>query len=72
MTTNRRFLLSRMFEWVNYDTDKRILTLKFRIGGTYAYSAVPEKIYNELVSAISKGRYYNTKIKNRYVSRRLN
>lgn len=49
---------------VGYDSSNQILEIEFNSGGIYQYSQVPEDIYNSLMNADSKGRYFIQNIKN--------
>jgi hypothetical protein len=42
------------------------LELEFRGGAIYRYIGVPARVYQELLSAESKGRYFNLHIRNRF------
>ncbi len=44
------------------------LFIKFHTGAIYCYTIVPEHVYQDLLSAPSKGRYYSDYIKNVYPS----
>lgn len=44
------------------------LALKFKNGGTYIYKGVPDTTYTALVEASSKGKYFATNIKNKFVA----
>jgi len=48
-----------------------ILELEFQNGGVYQYFEVPEVAYAELMSASSKGRYFNQNIRNVYRCKRV-
>lgn len=63
---------STNLEWVSYDKDKNDLYVMFRSGGYYVYHDVPEKVFNELLAAGSKGRYLAMKIKWVYEYEKLN
>ena len=43
-----------------------ILNIRFHSGGLYRYSNVPLAIYQSLISASSKGKYFHANIKGRY------
>lgn len=43
-----------------------ILRLVFTTGKTYDYFQVPPQVFSELMSAPSKGRYFNYRIRDRY------
>jgi len=55
--------------WLSYDRDNHRLTVKFRDQTSYHYSGVPENVVGLLLSAKSRGRYFNLEIRNRYPSR---
>lgn len=48
-----------------------ILYIRFNSGGLYCYSGVPLNVFNSLLSAGSKGRYFHAFIKGRYPHRRI-
>lgn len=48
---------------VGYDSDRRILRLRFHNGTLYEYSGVPETVYWTLMNAPSKGSFVNDNIK---------
>lgn len=56
---------------VGYSPKERILEVEFHSGGVYQYDFVPFEINNALMSASSKGRYYNSHIKGKYHSRKI-
>ena len=59
---------SSCFSAVGYDWDNEVLYVQFRDSGSiYAYD-VPSYIYDELISADSMGKYYNSYIKGEYPS----
>jgi hypothetical protein len=49
-----------------YQEQCAILELEFRNGAAYRYLGVPEQVYRELLSAESKGRYFNQHIRDRF------
>jgi len=48
---------------VGYDFETRVLEIEFIDGAIYQYFDVPEEIYQGLLNAESKGRYFNLVIK---------
>lgn len=44
---------------LGYDLETRTLEIEFAGGDVYQYFDVPNEIYQELLSAESKGRYFN-------------
>jgi hypothetical protein len=47
------------------------LVVKFRSGRRYAYARVPKSEYDAMRAAPSKGSFFNTRIRDRYPTRRL-
>ena len=48
---------------VGYDFETRVLEIEFIDGAIYQYFDVPEELYQGLLNAESKGRYFNLVIK---------
>lgn len=48
---------------VGYNSNNQTLRIRFNDGSLYEYSGVPNSIYNGLLSAPSKGRYFDQNIK---------
>jgi hypothetical protein len=46
-----------------YNSNSQILRIQFNDGSLYEYSGVPEHVYNGLLSASSKGRYFDQHVK---------
>lgn len=65
------FLRSSNLRAAAYDPATQVLTIEFRSGRAYAYSAVPQNVYAGLLAAGSHGRYFNRWIRDRYGTRRL-
>jgi hypothetical protein len=49
-----------------YDDAHEILQLEFRNRAVYRYLGVPAQVYEALLSAPSKGRYFNQAIRRRF------
>lgn len=56
---------------VGYDETRKLLQLEFRSGAVYLYSGVPAAVYQALLDAPSKGRYFNGAIRGRYPYRQV-
>lgn len=56
---------SSNIEWVSYDEEKEDLYIGFRNNTTYVYNKVPKDIFDGLLHAGSKGRYFWMKIRNK-------
>lgn len=48
---------------VGYDAGREVLHAEFRDGSAYEYSAVPRRVYRDLLASDSKGRYFNCAIR---------
>lgn len=56
---------------ISYNNESRILVVHMAEGpkgrgGTLEYAAVPESVFKEFQQAESKGRFFNTRIRNTY------
>jgi hypothetical protein len=51
---------------VGYEARSRILEIEFGSGAVYQYLGVPAKMYEQLLAAESKGRYFNSEIRESY------
>ena len=67
----RTSVVSSNLESVGYDNANQILEIQFHSGGIYQYFAVPESVYQELMSASSHGGYFAAYIKNVYRYRKV-
>lgn len=61
-------LQSTSLNAATYQEQSASLELEFRSGAIYRYRGVPEPVYQELLRAESKGRYFNQYIRNRFSS----
>jgi hypothetical protein len=52
-----------MIRSVGYDRAESMLEIEFCSGSLYQYANVPQEIYTELMSADSKGGYFEAHIK---------
>lgn len=51
---------------VGFEARRRILEIEFNSGAVYRYLGVPARIYERLLKAESKGRYFNNEIRDVY------
>ena len=51
---------------VGYDPDSQTLEIEFNNGGVYQYSGVPESVYDGMMGADSKGKYFHANINKTY------
>lgn len=68
---NRERVSSSSIKSIGYDPDAEILEIELRNGGIYQYFHVPNKVYDDLINASSKGRYFSVYIKPAYRFRRV-
>ena len=54
----RQRVLSSNLKSVGYDDTENILEIEFKSGSIYQYFDVPREIYDELMRAQSKGKYF--------------
>jgi hypothetical protein len=59
-------VISTAISAIGYDTPTQQMRIKFKQGGIYSYCKVPENIFLELLSATSKGTYYDRYIKDKF------
>ena len=57
---------SRALTHLDYDAGARCLFVTFVTGRVYVYDGVPADVYEALLRARSKGRFFNAEIKERY------
>ena len=60
------FVDSSNIESIGYDDDTHELHVQFLSGGYYIYSDVPIEIFDDLMSAPSKGSFLNREVKSIY------
>jgi hypothetical protein len=51
---------------IGYDARSAILEIEFQSGTIYHYTGVPCDVYNGMMTADSKGRYFNAHIRDRF------
>lgn len=57
---------SRSVRSLGYDPPSEALEVEFVSGAIYQYYGVPRNMYEQMMSAASKGTFLNTYIKNQY------
>jgi hypothetical protein len=57
---------STLLKTAAYHAQCAILELTFHSGDVYRYFGVPARIYDQLLRAESKGRHFNSHIRNRF------
>ena len=56
---------------VGYDEPQKILEIEFISSGIYQYSNVPREMYNNLMNAPSKGKFFAQYIKDRFPTKKV-
>ncbi len=59
----REYVQSSSIQAIGYDPVKKILEVEFVGHHVYRYLNVPEILYMRLMKAVSKGNFFNTKIR---------
>jgi len=62
--------LSSAISMVRYNKKNKVLEIRFKQRGTYQYSGVPERTIEQFLSAKSKGKFFNKRIRNKYTYKR--
>lgn len=67
----RRAVASKSIAGFGYHVRLQVLEIAFRSGAVYRYFGVPRPVFDGLLKADSKGRYFSQEIRNRFEFRRL-
>jgi citrate synthase len=67
----RQNVVSSELRSVGYDERSIVLEVEFQSGGIYRYFGVPRELYLSLMSAGSKGRFFNMWIRDRHYCQRV-
>jgi len=62
----RKAVDSSTMNSVGYETERRVLEIEFVSGAVYQYWDVPASVHEELLASESKGRYFNSEIRDMY------
>ncbi len=62
----REAVESSTMKSVGYEATSRILEIEFESGAVYQYLGVSARVHEELLGAESKGRYFNSEIRDVY------
>ncbi|WP_080629319.1 KTSC domain-containing protein [Leptospira santarosai] len=63
---NRTYVSSSDLRSVGYDPNTSTLEIEFKGSEVYQYSAVPQSVYQSLLSAGSHGKFFHQNIKDRF------
>ncbi len=72
MTVTRRAVKSSRIRSVGYDDRSKVLTIEFTRGAIWTYNYIPESLFERLLSAQSKGKFFNEYIRPFYPGRNIN
>lgn len=56
---------------VGYDVENNVLEIQFSGGDIYQYIGVPKSVYDGLLNAGSKGRYFHMNVNKHYAYRKV-
>jgi hypothetical protein len=56
---------------IDYDADRAKLLVRFMSGERYVYVGVPGEVHRSFVEADSKGRFFQSQIRDRYPFNKL-
>jgi hypothetical protein len=68
---HRNAVISRSIRSVGFDPGTHTLQIEFRSGAVYDFADVPHHVFDELMHAPSKGRYFQERVRDHFVSLRL-
>jgi KTSC domain len=64
-------VISSNIRSIGFDPDTMTLEIEFNSGHVYQYYGVPDYEHDSLMSAVSKGTYFNAHIKHNYSQSRV-
>ena len=67
----RQPLTSTVIASVGYDIDTAVLEIEFASGELWHYNLVPPSVHRALLDADSPGRYFGTRVRDRYPERQI-
>jgi hypothetical protein len=67
----RQIIISTDLKSVGYDAVAHVLEVELQTGPIFRYFDVPLSVYETLMSAPSKGRYFNDNVQGKYESRQI-
>lgn len=51
---------------VGYDEQKQLLEIEFRKRAVYQYLSVPKAVHEQLIASLSKGKFFDQRIRNKF------
>jgi hypothetical protein len=67
----RQIIISTDLKSVGYDAIAHVLEVELQSGPIFRYFDVPMSVYDALMSAPSKSRYFNDNVQGKYESRQI-
>lgn len=68
---NHHTVKSSRIASIAYDTFSETLEIRFLDRSAYRYQHVPVRIYNDFLSVVSKGRFYDGVVKGKFKETKL-
>lgn len=62
---------SNNIDEVAYDQENKVLFVRFKNGGHYSYENVSKELYEELMKAESKGKFFHANIRAKHKATKL-
>lgn len=56
---------------IGYERSTHTLEVEFRSGGVYQYVGVPDSVWFELRHAISKGKFFQDRVRDTFAAQRI-
>jgi KTSC domain len=67
----RQLITSTALKSVGYDAVAHVLEVELQAGPIHRYFDVPQSVYETLISAPSKGRYFDNNVRGKYEHRQI-
>jgi KTSC domain len=67
----RRQVVSSVLRSIGYDQSHAVLEIEFVSGRVYRYHMVPRREWSGLLGALSKGRYFDAHIREKFPTMRM-
>ncbi len=62
---------SRILQSVGYDESTKILEIEFHTGLVYQYSAVPPKVYADLMHSEEIGKFFSERVRPKFHTKQV-
>lgn len=66
VTAARLYVVSTVLRWIEFDAKHSSLRVEFVTGEVYSYPHVPKTVFQALLTARSKGQFFNAHIRDKY------